>query len=126
MADRLEFSEPIERKVFLRQQGRCAVCGHDLNMLLRNTDMEAINYHHVVPAACGGDASEENCVALCTASKGTHRYYSCHYRVHAEGRYRSGMVAPPEYYEYSHGHNKLGHEAWVKRMHSRFHCFSET
>ena len=52
-------------------------------------------------------SSLENCVVLCAA---------CHDRVHENGRYRQGAVAPPSYYRYSHGSNTAAHSAWVGQV----------
>ncbi|MEE9270673.1 MAG: HNH endonuclease signature motif containing protein [Candidatus Krumholzibacteria bacterium] len=120
MSDSSRFSQETMREVFVRQQGKCAVCGYDLNQLLEETAMDAMNFHHVIPRSAGGDARPDNCVVLCTGTKGTNRDH-CHYRVHSEGRYRTGAVVPPDYYEYSHGVRRhRDHERWVKRMSGRF------
>jgi 5-methylcytosine-specific restriction endonuclease McrA len=107
-----EFSELVKNQAFFRQWNRCAHCGHSLI----NTFDHA---HHVVPNQSGNpnNANHEwlktvdNCVILCEP---------CHERVHANGHYRNGAVAPPEYYPYSHGRQKQEHQAWLIRVRPRY------
>lgn len=64
--------------------------------------------HHVIPNQSGDRknpahawlASPENCVILCA---------TCHGVVHAGGNYRTGAIAPPTYYPFSHGTNAAAH-----------------
>ncbi len=122
MAPRINFKEDAKAATFRRQRGLCAVCGRSLNELLRTTDMQAMHAHHVLPAALGGDGSVDNCVYLCGGDKsedpdiGSSHPDGCHYRVHAEGDYRSGVTAPPSYYTFSHAGDISAHAAWVRRM----------
>ncbi len=107
-----DFSESTKRRAFFRQWNHCAHCGRSLVNVVDHA-------HHVVPNQVGrpghpGDAwisGEDNCVMLCDA---------CHTRVHQDGRFRAGAVAPPDYYPYSHGRQKAGHQAWAARMRTRF------
>ncbi len=120
----MAFSETVKEEVFVRQKGRCAGCGRFLNQLLRNTPMQSIQFHHVVPKKYGSDDSALNCVALCTdtdPSRGDSSKDGCHGRAHAEYRYTSGAVATPEFFPYSHGHEgSADHLEWARRMSERF------
>ncbi|MDR3100266.1 MAG: HNH endonuclease [Paraburkholderia sp.] len=113
------FSEEIMRKVYVRQKGRCALCGRSLDWLLKNTAMHSFQYHHVMPRMTGGKDAEDNCVVLCTdidPVKGDSSKDGCHYRAHADGKYRSGVVAGPEMFAFSHGHEYARHELWIRRV----------
>jgi hypothetical protein len=91
-----------------RQGGACACCGELLDGVLEHA-------HHVVPNQSGraGEPrhlwlrSIDNCAVLCDL---------CHWRVHQDGRYRTGAVAPPEYYPHSHGDDQIAHRAWVAKL----------
>jgi 5-methylcytosine-specific restriction endonuclease McrA len=112
----MAFSENVKSEVFVRQKGRCALCGDGLNELLEDTAMQAIHFHHIHPKSADGDDSAWNCVALCSdryPAKGASSKDGCHYRVHADGRYKSGFVADREMFVFSHGHEDAVHEAWV-------------
>jgi hypothetical protein len=110
-----EFSEGIKKAVFVRQHGRCAMCGMLLNRLLRRTAMNHIEFHHVVPQVAGGQDEEDNCVALCTyTSKGSKD--GCHYRAHTDGYFTRGTVAPPDMFKFSHAHEDAAHKEWLKRI----------
>lgn len=112
MSRPFDFSESVKEQARLRQTlGResvCAVCGNGLNDLYENA-------HHVCPNQVGKKQVNAhawlkmtmNCVVLCDL---------CHERVHENARFKLGSVAPPEYFEYSHGSNKAAHEEWVKIM----------
>jgi len=111
MSRPFEFGEEERFHARLRQNGRCACCGENLD------DLEE-NAHHVVPNQSGkqGNISHswlstvENCVVLCSA---------CHYRVHEDGRYRVGAVAPPSYFPISHGGREALHKTWVAELEQR-------
>jgi hypothetical protein len=113
------FDEKIRKAVFIRQHGRCAMCGYGLNELLEETEMSHIEFHHVVPQVAGGLDDEDNCVALCTYTSPKSKD-GCHYRVHTEGRFKRGTVAPPKMFEFSHGHDDARHQEWLKRMRNAF------
>ena len=108
MARAFNFKSPVQSQARLRQDGACACCGEGLD------DLEE-HAHHVIPNQSGQPgnldhawlASSVNCVVLCT---------DCHERVHENGRYRTGAVAPPSYYPYSHGRNGAAHRAWVRQL----------
>jgi hypothetical protein len=108
MARPFEFSTATQQQARQRQNGVCACCGEKLDDVVEHA-------HHVVPNQSGSatDArhlwlkSAENCVVLCD---------TCHYRVHQDGRYRTGAVAPPGYYPHSHGKNQGSHQQWVARL----------
>lgn len=108
MSRPFDFSDPTWFEARLRQGGVCARCGEDL------TDLAEYG-HHVVPNQSGkaGDPnhfwlrSADNCVVVCN---------DCHYRVHQDGRYNTGAVAPPEYYPHSHGNDEVAHRRWVGKM----------
>ncbi len=99
------FSTAVRDEAFARQEGHCACCGEPL-------DDQMDHAHHVIPNQSGraGEAghawlaSPDNCVVLCDL---------CHYRVHEDGRYRSGAVAPPEYFPHSQGDGARRHQEWV-------------
>lgn len=108
MSRPFEFSPGTIREARCRQQGLCACCGHELSGVIENA-------HHVVPNQSGQphDAthrwlkSVENCVVLCDM---------CHCRVHQDGRYRHGAVAPPEYFPYSHARHAAAHRHWCLEL----------
>ncbi len=103
-----DFRPEVKRQAFQRQWNRCGHCGHSL---INQVD----HAHHVIPhQSCLQQerdnhfgASVENCVLLCEM---------CHERVHQDGRYRTGAVAPPDYYSYSHGPLSLEHRLWVSKI----------
>ena len=105
------FRTPAQAAARFRQHGQCAKCGEPLD------DIEE-HAHHVIPDQSGspGDprhrwlASPDNCVVLCDV---------CHYVVHAGGRYRTGAVAPPSYFEHSHGSDRAAHLHWVALLASK-------
>jgi len=112
MARPFDFPDATKRQVFLRQWNLCAHCGDSL--------IEAYDHaHHVVPNQLGrgGRASDawmrdpDNCVMLCEG---------CHTRVHEDGRFRTGAVASPDDFPYSHGRQSGEHSAWAMRMRGRF------
>ena len=82
-----EFRQSVKSQARFRQWGHCGLCGNSLDSLYEHA-------HHVRPVASGGTATVENCVILCD---------TCHYRAHADGSYRSGIVAPQDYFEYFDG-----------------------
>jgi hypothetical protein len=113
MAVDFKFRDAPKREARLRQFERCACKGEKLNALEEHA-------HHVFPQQSGSLGNPQhawlstsiNCVILCTA---------CHERVHEDGRYRGGAVAPPSYYPHSHGGNIGAHGAWVKQLTSLSH-----
>lgn len=108
MARPFDFDGSIMKQARLRQFGLCAVCGDCMNDVYEHA-------HHVVPNQAGDSAnpshswlkSQINCVILCE---------DCHYAVHDSGRYRTGAVAPPEYYKHSHGGHTVEHTRWVDEL----------
>ena len=102
-----DFSDAVREQARLRQFGLCAVCGMSLNDQWEEA-------HHVVPNQTGDPDNANhawlrtviNCVALCD---------TCHDQVHGHNK-TTGAVAPPEYYEYSHGPNRVQHQAWVNDL----------
>jgi hypothetical protein len=74
--------------------------------------------HHVVPNQSGNPSNpdhiwlkySDNCVILCD---------QCHERVHENGNYHSGAVAPASYYSYSHGENRMAHLEWVQSLNQK-------
>jgi 5-methylcytosine-specific restriction endonuclease McrA len=111
MARPFDFGRPTRDQARFRQFGLCAVCGEDL------VDLEE-QAHHVVPNQSGNPANPEhgwlrlvdNCVILCEA---------CHSAVHQHGHFRNGAVAPPSYYEHSHGRNRRLHQGWAAELNAR-------
>lgn len=108
MSRPFNFSWHTQQEARQRQAGACACCGESLDDVIEHA-------HHVIPNQSGkadeprhrGLRSADNCVVLCE---------DCHWRVHEDGRYRTGAVAPPEYYPRSHGDDLLAHQAWVSRL----------
>jgi 5-methylcytosine-specific restriction endonuclease McrA len=111
MARAFDFDGMTLRNARVRQFGRCGHCGVNL----RNLEEHA---HHVIPNQSGVGAnpqhawlkSVDNCIILC---------YMCHDRVHQDGRTRTGAVAPPEYFERSHGADLVAHKKWVQLLNSK-------
>jgi hypothetical protein len=108
MARPFEFRRDVVFSARVRQRGRCAVLGCDLNQTVEHG-------HHVVPNQSGDPgnvadswiASVDNCVVLCS---------TCHNRVHQDGHYRSGAVAPASYFAFSHGPGaeaRMQHQSWA-------------
>ena len=52
------FPEPIKRRVYERQNGKCAICGDAF-------DIARVDADHITPWAEGGKTIEENCQILC-------------------------------------------------------------
>lgn len=111
-------NEDTRRAVFRRQEGYCALCGRKFTEL--DDAGMSINFHHVYPAQFCGPGDQENVVAVCRGAYSGIDNLSCHYRVHANGSFGSGIVAPPSYYEYSHGLSKVAHRHWAAGMQARF------
>ncbi len=111
MARPFDFNALTVQLARLRQDSLCACCGESLDDVVEHA-------HHVIPNQSGDptDArhawlrSEENCVLLCDI---------CHERVHGNGNYRNGAVAPPSYYLNSHGVDRAAHTAWVLDLNQR-------
>lgn len=88
-----DFRKGTQNDARMRQEGRCACCGRVLKDQMEHA-------HHVVPNQCGNPSNPshqwlrevENCVVLCDA---------CHTRVHQDGRFAKGAVAPPAYFEHA-------------------------
>ena len=116
---REQLTEREKGDVELRQGGRCAWCGEDLQ-----GDVE---YHHVIPLQASdglgvGDrnyiASSENYVAL---HKGLYDLdgsllsdnHGCHYEVHDRGQYAGGTVAEEFPYARVNQHEQ---RAWEDRQ----------
>ena len=105
-----DFSKTVIREARLRQNGLCAHCGRKMDDLWEEA-------HHAIPNQSGNPnnpdhdwlRTEDNCVVICDP---------CHSRVHNDNT-RTGAVAPPEYYEYSHGGDSIRHSAWVRRLNQR-------
>ena len=111
MANRpFDFSEAVRDEARLRQFGLCAHCGMSLND-------EWEEAHHAIPNQSGDPQNQEhawlrsveNCVVLCDM---------CHHMAHGENT-RSGAVAPPDYYPFSHGRNPVLHAAWARSLNLR-------
>lgn len=111
-------NEGTRRAVFRRQEGYCALCGWKFADL--DDAGMTLNFHHVYPAQFNGPGDHENVVCVCRGAYAGMDNLSCHYRVHADGAYGSGVVAPPSYFRYSHGLSMVSHHHWVARMESRF------
>ena len=125
MGRQCHFAPHTKKRVLARQRGRCAICGMRLSGLAAASPVVTdsplvINFHHVVPAQLGGDRSEDNCVAVCRGEVPGTDNLSCHYRVHYDGRFGTGIVAPPAYFRFSHGRDRQEHEQWVRRMSQRY------
>lgn len=83
----MRFPDTIKRQARARQRDKCAVCGENLDWIEEFA-------HHLHPDALGGPATLDNCAMLCR---------DCHHRVHYDGRFRSGIVAPKSYFPYFNG-----------------------
>ncbi len=106
------FSESVMAAVFARQRGKCAFCGRSLNQMLRDTAMNAPEYHHVQPQSAGGADDADNCVALCTySSRDDKTKDGCHYHIHQRGYY-AGAVPGPEVFKFAY-RNAAERESWV-------------
>jgi 5-methylcytosine-specific restriction endonuclease McrA len=107
-----EFARSTKQQAFFRQWNLCAHCGRSLVNVMDHA-------HHVVPnqlgrASVSGDAwirEVDNCVILCDI---------CHDRVHEDGRFRTGAVASPADFPYTHGNQLDDHKAWAARMQHLF------
>jgi hypothetical protein len=103
-----EFALSVKTQARIRQAGMCAVCGSSLDDFVEHA-------HHVIPNQSGSSndpshaplRSVDNCVVLCDL---------CHERVHENGRYRLGAVAPPSYYRFSHGRKFAAHGEWLAQL----------
>jgi len=103
-----DFKEPVQGQARIRQQALCACCGEDLDDLLEHA-------HHVIPNQSGDPrnpnhawlSSVQNCVVVCN---------DCHNRVHENGRWARGAVAPPHYFSHSHGNNSAAHKVWSQEL----------
>ena len=110
MARPYDFKDSVKTKARGRQKGMCALCGEDLDYMEEHA-------HHVVPNQSGNPAntkhdwlrSVDNCVIVCDM---------CHNRVHEDGKFQNGAVAPPSYYQHSHGKFKASHRKWVAMLDS--------
>ncbi len=81
----MDFTKSTIDVARMRQLGHCALCNENLDWMEENA-------HHIHPNALGGPDRAENCVVLCR---------TCHTRVHNDGNFRSGIVAPLDYFPYS-------------------------
>ena len=108
MARPFDFGPREKTTARLRQRGLCAHCGDSLGSVWEEA-------HHVVPNQSGQAGapahqwlkSADNCVILCDG---------CHERVHEDGKYQKGAVAPPDYYRHSHGGDIAGHRRWAETL----------
>ncbi|MGV7030923.1 HNH endonuclease [Methylobacterium symbioticum] len=107
-----EFTQKIRQEAFERQSRRCAFCGDHMAT-------GRFFGHHVIPKQLGNPAlarddllaTVENCVALCTDDE-----RNCHSHVHAGANYRTGTVAMPEAFKFSHGGSRVLHQAWQAKL----------
>jgi HNH endonuclease len=113
MTRNFDFTLQTKDKTFFRQWNLCAHCGRSLISLEDHA-------HHVIPDQSGKDMihsaesflrTVDNCVILCS---------TCHYRVHENGKYRNGAVAPGEYFPYSHGQEKAMHQIWCSKINKQW------
>jgi hypothetical protein len=99
-----EFTKKVRNEAFFRQHGQCAQCGYSLRELVEHG-------HHVIANQSGNIKNPEdaflgtvhNCVILCDG---------CHDIVHEGGDFRSGAMAPPDYYKHTHGRDAKAHLDW--------------
>lgn len=104
------FFDDSKKEARLRQEGRCAVCAIALDHVLDFA-------HHVIPDQCGNPADPThawlrttlNCALLC---------HNCHVRVHENGNWKNGAVAPPTYFRWSHK-KRQAHQVWAKDVASK-------
>lgn len=93
---RSNFSRPTKDAAFVRQQGRCAMCGKDLwNWLISSGNMwEA---HHIRRDADNGVSTIDNCVILCTNDEDSSN--DCHFKAHGYN-YRMPFILDTSKYKY--------------------------
>jgi 5-methylcytosine-specific restriction endonuclease McrA len=99
----------IKQEARFRQANLCGCCGESLS------DFAEEFAHHVVANQSGDPKNPDhqwireltNCVMLCR---------DCHTRVHQDGRTRYGAMAPPDYFRFSHGRNRVAHLKWVREL----------
>lgn len=111
MARAFDFNSAVKQQARYRQFGLCACCGESLEDLVEHA-------HHVVPNQSGNPNdpahswldSVDNCVVICDM---------CHTRVHQDGKFKTGAVAPADYFQNSHGRKKSLHQTWVKQLRAR-------
>ena len=104
MARPFDFDSNVKTVARIRQGALCACCGESLD------DVEE-HAHHVIPNQSGTVGNPRhawlreaaNCVVLCAP---------CHDRVHENGKYRGGAVAPPSYFPFACGRNQGLALAW--------------
>jgi 5-methylcytosine-specific restriction endonuclease McrA len=78
MARANEFTRTTKDQAFLRQKGRCAMCGGYLPKLY-DWYGEGSAAHHIRRVADGGSRHLDNCVILCE---------TCHLQAHDWGKFR--------------------------------------
>lgn len=108
LARQFNFSETVKQEARKRQMDLCASCGHCLNDQWEEA-------HHVIPDQCASRSNPNhqwigtvlNCVVLCDP---------CHADIGHNGDTRTGAVAPPKMYPYSHGGNRVRHKEWVRTL----------
>lgn len=98
---RSNFSRPIKDAAFIRQQGKCAMCGKDLWNWLKLTG-NMWEAHHIRRDADNGASSIDNCVVLCTDDEDPTN--DCHLGAHGYNYRMSFMLNTSEYkyFEFNH------------------------
>jgi hypothetical protein len=113
-----EFPKSVKDAAWIRQDGKCAICGESLEAILKgevsstgvwetdeeyfDEDNDSIEAHHIVAvqSAIANNTEDiilrsvDNCVYVCKR---------CHTNAAHGGNTREGGMRPPEEYRYSHG-----------------------
>ena len=118
-----DFNTAAKKDAWIRQHGKCACCGKNLEEAAQKQG-ELPNAHHAVPNQSGDISreqspwmrSQDNCVYVCN---------DCHHKVHEEGKYKIGAVAEPDQFRYSHGKpnskaNRDAHAEWEGEVNSQW------
>lgn len=113
MSRAFDFVPETRTQAFRRQHGACACCARKLQADHLTRELE-VHAHHVTPNQAGRTgnprdrwlAEPDNCVMLCD---------DCHHRVHENGHYRDGAVAPASTFPHSHGKDQAAHARWARQ-----------
>jgi len=113
-----EFHGGVWQTVVKRQDAICAACGKGLAAFNDDGDRDVFG-HHVIPDQCGKHRPKyadflrtaENCVMICK---------ECHWAAHEYGKYEYGIVANPDFFQFSHSKRKGEHRAWCETINDRW------
>ena len=109
-----DFTDSVKKKVAIRQNGVCAICGQDLAKTMKQ-QLDYCNCHHVIPDQAGSPGNTDH-QFLKTDVNGVYLCHECHVEYgHAGGKYKNGAVSHFGTYKYSHG-NPPGSQAQAQWM----------